>query len=130
MEAIHLETEAKIYIQKQIRKKEIALAWSFMLDYENLQNTNQVVASNIAEWADIATTKINPSLSILELGKKLNQEFGIDQKDAIHVACAISENCDYFLTVDRKLLKKINKHGIIHALNPIDFLFILEENDE
>jgi hypothetical protein len=67
LETIHLETEAKIYIQEQIRNKKIALTWSFILDYENLQNTNQVVASNIAEWADIATTKINPSLSILEL---------------------------------------------------------------
>lgn len=127
---IHLETEAKIYVQKQIRQKKIELAWSFMLDYENSQNTNQVVASNIIEWADIAVTKIIPSPSILQLSKKLNQEFGIDPKDAIHVACAVSEKCDYFLTVDRKLLKKINKNGIIHALNPVDFLFILEEKDE
>ena len=35
---IHLETEAKLAIQKKIMDGEFEIVWSYMLDYENQQN--------------------------------------------------------------------------------------------
>ncbi|MDR1070041.1 MAG: hypothetical protein LBL37_04580 [Gracilibacteraceae bacterium] len=35
---IRLETDAKLYIQEQIRSGELELCWSFVLDYENAAN--------------------------------------------------------------------------------------------
>lgn len=51
---------------------------------------------------------------------------GIKQKDAYHLASAILAECDYFLTVDDRLLK-YNADEII-MMNPTDFLKILEAN--
>ena len=35
---IRIETEAKLYIQLKIAQKELFLAWSYILDYENSVN--------------------------------------------------------------------------------------------
>ena len=35
---IHLETEAKLYIQASVRDGKYDLVWSYMLDYENDEN--------------------------------------------------------------------------------------------
>jgi len=35
---IHLETEAKLAIQKKIMDGEFEIVWSYILDYENQQN--------------------------------------------------------------------------------------------
>lgn len=45
---------------------------------------------------------------------------GIKAKDALHIACAIKSECDYFITTDMRLLNKnIEK---INIINPIDFV--------
>lgn len=51
---------------------------------------------------------------------------GIKQKDAYHLASAILAKCDYFLSVDDRLLK-YNSDEII-LVNPVDFLKFLEAN--
>ena len=47
---------------------------------------------------------------------------GLDHFDALHVACA-EAGADVFLTVDKRLLKKLKKINNlkVEALNPIDF---------
>lgn len=35
---IKIETEAKLYIQEQIKNEKIILIWSYILDFENEQN--------------------------------------------------------------------------------------------
>jgi predicted nucleic acid-binding protein len=49
---------------------------------------------------------------------------GIKAADAVHVACAIAGNCDYFITVDRRLLKYQDKRIII--CSPIELINQLE----
>ena len=49
---------------------------------------------------------------------------GIKRKDATHLASAIFANCDYFITVDKRLLNF--KTNCIKLINPIDFVKILE----
>jgi predicted nucleic acid-binding protein len=48
--------------------------------------------------------------------------YGLKPVDALHVACAIELNCDYFLTVDKSILKKATDISAIKIKNPIDFI--------
>lgn len=51
---IRLEAEAKLEIQSRIKKGQLILAWSFMLDFENSQNVDALKTKEIARWADVA----------------------------------------------------------------------------
>ena len=61
------------------------------------------------------------SLFDLEKARQLNQ-VGLRSEDALHIACAISAGCKYFITTDDKI---INKNGGIEELiltDPIGFI--------
>ena len=46
--------------------------------------------------------------------------------DSLHIACAITNKCDYFITTDNRLLNKpVTKTKII---TPINFVLETEEN--
>ena len=49
---IYLETEAKLYIQEQIRNGEFELVTSYMLEYENGKNRFSHKKKAIAEFMD------------------------------------------------------------------------------
>lgn len=51
---IHLETQAKLYIQAQIREGKYDLVWSYILDYENSKNPYEEKRLAIAPWRNIA----------------------------------------------------------------------------
>jgi predicted nucleic acid-binding protein len=57
--------------------------------------------------------------AIEETSERL-MHLGLKQKDASHVACAIEAEADYFITVDKGILKRNIKD--ITVLNPIQFL--------
>lgn len=118
---VYLETQAKLYIQQQIRNRKIALVWSYMLDFENDLNPYAERRFAIAQWKAIATHDIGGDDTILPIAEQLIA-LGIREKDALHVACAITAKADYFLTTDDKLLKKLHNHPQIIALNPIKFI--------
>ncbi len=121
---IHLETEAKLYIQRGVRDGKYTLVWSYMLDYENSQNPYEEKRAAIALWRDIAREYCSASDDILSLGRKI-MELGIRAKDALHIACAVKCGCDYFITTDAKLLNKNVEN--IKIINPIDFVRETEE---
>jgi predicted nucleic acid-binding protein len=64
------------------------------------------------------------SESIIEIGRE-TQQYEVRPKDALHIACAIKTNCDYFITTDSKLLNKQIPN--IKITNPINFVSKLEE---
>jgi hypothetical protein len=47
---------------------------------------------------------------------------GIKPLDALHIACAQALECQYFLTVDKGILKKAAAIAQIRILNPLDFV--------
>lgn len=124
---IRLETEAKIYIQEKIINKEIELAWSYIIDYENRFNPFEERRNTIDKW------KSHAIIDIVETGDIMNNaglihNFDVKSKDALHVACAIEAGCDYFLSTDDSLLKKLSSLDKIKVLNPLSFLTVLEVN--
>lgn len=121
---IHLEAQAKLDVQRRILSGEYILVWSYILEYENDQNPFDVRKEAIIEWKSIAQEYIDESEEILCFAEQL-QKKGIKPKDALHLACAVAANCDYFLTTDKKLLNT-PIDGII-TTNPIDFISRMEE---
>lgn len=51
---VHLETEAKLYIQDKIKKGEYEFIWSYVSDYENAANPSPERREAIGEWRNIA----------------------------------------------------------------------------
>ena len=122
---IRLETEAKLYIQASVRQKKHDLCWSFMLDTENGKNPYEEKRNMIAPWKNIAVDFCPPSEAIRSRGKEI-MKLGIKANDALHIACAIERKCEYFITTDKGLTKKIVDG--IEIKNPIDFISEMEES--
>ena len=123
---IYLETQAKLAIQELVKDKEISMVWSFILDYENQANPDKIVKNEIFTWRGIADQIIGNNHKIL----KTAQEFvlsGLGKKDALHLASALNAECNYFITVDKGILKKIKKVDNIVVCSPIEFIDFLEE---
>jgi len=116
---ISLETEAKLYIQTCIVKGSIDMAWSYMLYYENSKNTNIAKKNAIVNFARNAKIIVTSSENIICIANDIRAT-GVKEIDALHVACAIEANCDYFITTDDRVLKY--KDNRIQIVDPIDFI--------
>jgi len=123
---IRLETEAKLVIQDRIKIGDFSLAWSYILDYENSENPFPERKETIHCWREFASTDTDESDLILEIAEILHK-MGIKAKDALHVACAVIQKCDYFITTDRFLIKKLVKFEKIKVVNPLDFVLMFDK---
>ena len=122
---IHIETEAKLFIQQMIKDNELALIWSDVLDYENHDNPFEERRVKIAEWKELASGKVEMNDEVYKKAK-MYMENGLKQKDASHIACAVYANADYFITVDKKILNK--QISDINVIDPVDFLRRLQND--
>ncbi|MCF6148181.1 MAG: PIN domain protein [Candidatus Kuenenia sp.] len=118
---IKLETEAKLDIQERISQKEIDLAWSYILDFENEANPFEQRRLAIRGWKNHTSVDTNETKEIVEKAEKFHQ-MGIKSKDSIHLACAISMRYEYFLTTDDELIKKASGIREIKVTDPISFI--------
>lgn len=121
---IKLETEAKLYIQTRIKQRHIELAWSYLLDHENQANPYEDRKTMITPWKYQAVVDVDETPEILEKANALQQR-SLRSKDAIHVACAIEARCDYFLTTDDFVLKKLRDFAEIAVISPLTFITLL-----
>ena len=115
---IKLETEAKLLIQMEILVGSIDLVWSFILHQENADNPFEYKRRQIALWEEKAAIAITLTSQIKSQAADI-MKLGIKNKDALHLACAISANADYFITTDKRLLVKTVPG--VNIVNPIDF---------
>jgi len=120
---IRLETEAKLFIQKEILNGKYDLAWSYILEYENQMNPFKERKEVISEWKSIAVVDLEETNDILKFAEVLEDK-GIKTKDALHISCAIEARCYYFLTTDKKLLNSEVEE--IKIINPIEFINEME----
>ena len=125
LDNIRLEAEAKIYIQEKVKDKELELIWSYILEYENSANPFPVRKLAISRWKYIAQIHIVENETILCLAKKV-KTFGLKSKDALHIACAIYGEAEYFITTDKKILKILKDYDEINVINPVNFLIEIE----
>jgi predicted nucleic acid-binding protein len=119
---IHLETQAKLYIQELIKDQKIGLVCSFVSRYENSANPDTASGNSISLFFNNAINYVGYE-KFDEIIQKASEfiKMGIKMKDAAHLACAIKAKCDYLLTTDDKFIKKYTGNEII-VCNPLDFL--------
>jgi len=124
---IKLEAEAKLYIQNLIKKGEIELVWSYILEYENSQNPFEERKIVILKWKSYSKVFVIEDEEIIDFINKI-EDSGIKGQDAVHIACALKAKCDYFITTDHKLYRLSS--SIIKVVNPIEFIRLIEEENE
>lgn len=49
---ISLESQAKLAVQNMILNKKHSLVWSYMLEYENMQNPFDIRRESITKWKE------------------------------------------------------------------------------
>ncbi|OAI02214.1 PIN domain protein [Methylomonas methanica] len=118
---IFLETQAKLYIQEKILSGKYQLIWSYILQYENEQNPYIDHKHEIGKWRQQASILVTASPDIVEMAKQF-QSFGLGVKDALHCACAVLVDADYFVTTDKQLLKVTRNIKGLNAVNPLTFI--------
>jgi len=123
---VSLETQAKLYIQEEIRNGDLELVASYMLEYENSKNHDLVKRTFILSYIDEFSKYFVPIERKNDLQEKITEimSYGIAYKDATHVACAILARTDYFITTDIRLQKRY-KGSEIKIVNPLDFIRII-----
>ena len=125
---ISLETQAKLFVQDEIKKGELQLVTSYILWYENSMNPYDIRKTAIKEFITENTSlyiDIDKKDEIKDLAESI-MKTGIKTKDAYHVACAIYGGCDVFLSTDDRLLKY--KTDRMDILNPMEFIRKKEGN--
>ncbi|MDR1727829.1 MAG: PIN domain-containing protein [Acidobacteriota bacterium] len=126
---IELETKAKLFIQDLIVQDKVDLTVSSISVVENDKNPFEDRKEFIADFYKNAKKRGITSETVKKDALLLKDK-GLKLFDALHLAFAIAEGCDYFLTTDDKLLKfQDNRIAIV---NPIEFLIVWERhgNDE
>jgi hypothetical protein len=121
---IKLETEAKLFIQQGILNNKYDLVWSYILEYENNQNEFADKRNTIYGWKNIAKIYCLENDEIIEYAENLKIK-NIRTKDALHIACSVYTNSDYFITTDKQLFNL--KLDDIKIINPLTFINELEE---
>ena len=124
---IRIETEAKLFIQSGIAEGKFSLAWSYMLDYENSANPFPERKETIANWKNRAVFDTDETKNLLELAQTLNKR-QIKAKDALHIASSIVMRCDFFITTDQYLIKKLTTFDAIKVVSPVDFINCLNQD--
>ena len=119
---IHLETQAKLYIQKLIIYGQLTLACSYVSRYENGNSPHTQNRKTIETFFENAVSFVDIDKADT-VGNRANEiiKYGVKAKDALHIACAIEAECDCFITTDDGILKKY-KNGDIAVCSPIEFI--------
>ncbi len=121
---IHLEAQAKLYIQAKIKEGVYDLTWSYILDYENGKNPYDEKRLAIAPWKAIASSCVSEETEdIISFAESLTLK-GIKTFDALHISCAVADHCEYYLTTDKKLLNTPIPE--IKIINPVVFISEME----
>ena len=116
---IQLESASKLMIQSFVAGGQIDLVWSYVIEFENSKNPFPEIKNTILAFKQHADEVVIPTQSIEDTAKIL-QSGGFKTYDSLHIACALFAGCDYFLTVDDRVLNK-QYDGII-ITDPVIFI--------
>jgi predicted nucleic acid-binding protein len=124
---VAIETLAKLHIQELVLKREIDIVWSYILKFENSRNVFAAKRAAIAQWEKISVSFVQKSDSVTALARHIAAS-GMKPVDSLHIACAITAQCNYLITVDKRMLKYQDNRIII--CNPVDFFNRESEYDQ
>ncbi len=119
---IKMEALACQDIFQRAEAGELDLVWSFMLHDETLQCPFPERKVAILRLSTICRVKVGPNENIYNHSVRIQKEYSLSVKDAIHLACASYIKAELFLTCDDQIIKKIKRLENIEILNPIDYI--------
>lgn len=119
---IRVQAEAKLCVQEALVLKRVELAWCYILDLENSANPFDERRVAIEKWKTRAASDTMETPEIVQQAEALVAEFGLRAKDALHVACALGSGCEFFLTTDDRILRKLRDYAPIAVVDPAEFL--------
>ena len=115
---IQLETITKLAVQLLMATGVVQYVWSKALDYEISFNPFPKRKTSILWWKDGAAEYVEMTPALMQRGGEI-ETLGVKPKDALHLASAENAGCDWFLTTDKRLLKKVSVLGKMKIVNPI-----------
>ena len=127
---IRFEAMAIDILFELIEKEQHILVWSFVLEYENSRNPFIDRRAQKESVASLCREVVVPNMEIKAIAKSIMEKLSAKQRDALHLACAIHNKCDYFITCDDRFTRTIDNNEYllkslmddIKLFNPIDFL--------
>ena len=118
---IQLETITKLAVQLLMAAGVVEYVWSKALDYEISFNPFPKRKVSIMWWKEGAAEYVEMTPALMQRGEEI-ETLGVKPKDALHLASAEKAGCDWFLTTDKRLLKKVAVLGKMKIVNPIQFI--------
>jgi predicted nucleic acid-binding protein len=123
---VRLQTEAKLYVQEMIRGGSLSLIWYSVMELENAVNPDMNRKLAVGEWKKIGFVDVPVSRRVEGIAGTLAR-IGVKPMDALHAACAMEAEAEYFLTTDKALLRKMAKYDHLRVVDPVDFIRVLKE---
>lgn len=105
------------------------MIWSAILDYENSRNPDEVIRDEIGTWRSISSLVVHRNQLIIDHAAVFTG-YGINKKDALHIASAIDAKADYFITTDMGIIRKRRYIAGVRIVDPVGFIRILEDDNE
>jgi predicted nucleic acid-binding protein len=121
-------SQVRIALEALAVQSILLLIISDALAYEISRNPypeNKMTAFSILRLANsyqVLTTET------LNRGQQLETNDNIGKLDALHLACAESQQVDFFITCDDRLIKRYK--GIMRICNPIEFILLMTESGD
>lgn len=116
---IQFEAAAKLMVQSLIVDGDVDFTWSYVLEFENNKNPFVEKRNTILAFKQYAQEIVSPGPAIEGIAKTLQSQ-GLKTYDSLHMACAVYSGCDYFLTVDDRVLNK--RFCEIKVVDPVIFI--------
>ena len=126
---VSMETQCKLRIQQLIEEGKYELVGSYTLDYECSNVPSPMRKKQIMEFLS-KNEKLHVGHNGDEKITKKASEImttNVKEFDAYHVASAIYAGCEYFISVDYRLLKYQSDE--IKIVSPIEFITEMEEGE-
>lgn len=103
---VAMETQSKLYIQRQIKDQKLDLVSSYILRYECSNNPFEMRRNTILDFIEENSFAYVGVERRAEIEAKANEimKTGIKFKDACHIASAIYAKCELFISTDKRLL--------------------------
>ena len=117
-----LESEAKLYIQSLVKYRSVALYYSFVTLAELDATPSEDRKKHILDFIQAHAAGIISSKRAYDIQRQTEKIMGtgLKEKDAMHLACAILAECDFFITTDRRIMS--HSSDGIKVTNPIEFV--------
>ena len=101
----------------------VDLVWSFMHDDENRACPFPDRRLEVLQIAAICRIQIGPAEYIRKMAIDFQRKSALSAKDAVHLACAMASQAEWFLTCDDDLIRKGRRLKLdIKIANPTEYI--------